>query len=697
MSCEFLLEVLTEEIPANALPGIREQLLTGFREELAEAGFGGCTVATYATLRRMVVHAAGLPAEQPDREEEVTGPPARAAFADDGGPTPAAIGFAKSLGMKVEELRVVKGAKGEVVAGNRRLQGRPAPDVLAEITARVVSGLRFPKSMRWGRGEFTFVRPVHNVVALFSTGAGAERVPLSLFGVPASTATPGHRVVAPDRIELKGMPGFAAYRDALAHAGVALDRSERERVLAEKADVLAREVGCAVRPDPTLLTELAELVEHPGILRGTIASRFLDLPEEVLSTTLRHHQKCLVLTKDGAFAPHFLAVCDRPDDPEGHVQRGNEWVAGARLTDAAFFFAQDHKAPLASRREALAKVLVHQKLGSFADKSDIVASLATIIAETSKAKVNAETLARACALLKLDLTTAMVGEFPELQGVMGGIYAQRDGEPEEVWQAVGDQYTPVGLDGALPRNLLGAVIGVADRLDSLAGMFAIGEVPSGSKDPFALRRAALAVVRICAEAPLPCDLRELSHQALLLRAKSASSDVQSAGQALHEFLQERVRHYLTTVTGVRPDVADAVLTAHWGVVPSDVARAQALEVVRQEPAVAALAEAFKRVRNMVAKSGAGKANAKLLVESAEKALRAHLDGVAKDAKQGVRRGDYLATLRALATLAGPLDAFFTDVLVLCEDKALRAARLALLAEVEKLFLDVADVSRLSAQ
>jgi glycyl-tRNA synthetase beta chain len=697
VSCEYLLEILTEEIPANALPGIREQLLAGFRDELAEAGFGASTVTTYATLRRMVVHAAGLPAVQPDREEEVTGPPVRAAFADDGGPTPAAIGFAKSLGVKVEELRVVKGAKGDVLAGSRRLAGRPTPEVLAEITVRVVPGLRVPKSMRWGRGEHTFVRPVHNVVALFGGDSGVERVPVSLFGVPATTSTAGHRVVAPGRIELKGTVALAAYRDTLARAGVVLDRGERERTLAEKADALAREVGCAVRPDPALLAELSELVEHPGLLRGTIAGRFLDLPAEVLSTTLRHHQKCLLLTKDGALAPHFLAVCDRPDDPEGQVQRGNEWVAGARLTDAAFFFAQDRKAPLAARREALPRVLVHQKLGSFADKSEIVAALAKLVAGAAKAKVSPDALARACVLLKLDLTTAMVGEFPELQGVMGGIYAQRDGEPDEVWQAIGDQYTPAGLEGALPRNLLGAVIGVADRLDSLAGMFAIGEVPSGSKDPFALRRAALAVVRICAEAPLRCDLRALAHEALELRARFAGGETKEAEGALLEFLQERVRYYLTSVTGVRPDVADAVLAAHWGVLADDVARAQALEAVKREPAFASLAEAFKRVRNMVAKGGAGKANAKLLVENAERALRTHLDGVARDVQQAVRRGDYLTALRAFATLAEPLDAFFTDVLVLCEDKTLRAARLALLAEVEKLFLGVADVSRLAAQ
>ncbi|MGD1148128.1 MAG: glycine--tRNA ligase subunit beta [Thermoanaerobaculaceae bacterium] len=692
---EFLLELLCEEIPANALPGVREQLRTGFETELHEAGLAGAAVAAYSTVRRLIIHVADLPATQPDREEEVTGPSVKAAYTADGSPTPAAVGFAKGQGVAVDSLRVVKGPKGEAVAATKQLPGRPVPEVLAEISSRVVRGLHFPKTMRWGRGEHSFVRPVHNVLALFGAGTFRAPVPVELFGVSASSGTFGHRIVAPERIELLGSAGFGAYRARLLRAGVEIGSEERRAVLEEKARALAVGVFCDVKPDPALLSELVELVEHPGVLRGAIAERFLELPEEVLITTLRHHQKCLVLTHEGRVAPYFLAVCDRPDDPDNLIQRGNEWVAGARLTDAAFFFTQDRKTPLSSRSASLGKVLFHQKLGTFAVKAEKIGRLAGTIAAASNANVDSELLARACELAKADLVTAMVGEFPELQGVVGGIYARLDGEGEAVWQAVYDQYTPAGLDGALPRGHVGAVVGVADRLDTLAGLFAAGEMPSGSKDPFALRRAALAIARICAEAPLACDLAAVAREAFALRSDGAGDEARLA--ALLDFLQERVRYYLTTVAAVKPETADAVISAHWGVVPEDVARARALEAVRGEEVFSSLAVAFKRVRNMVGKSGEGRFDAALLKEKAERELLAAVEKAEKEVHRAVGHADYVGGLRSVARLAAPLDLFFTDVLVICEDEDLRAARLALLAGVEKVFLRLADVSRLSAQ
>jgi glycyl-tRNA synthetase beta chain len=368
-------------------------------------------------------------------------------------------------------------------------------------------------------------------------------------------------------------------------------------------------------------------------------------------------------------------------------------VAGARLADAAFFFTHDRKTPFASRRDALDKVVVHQKLGTFLAKAALVERLARSLAAAAGLDVAPESIEKACSLLKLDLTTSMVGEFPELQGVMGGIYARLDGEPEEIWQAIADQYVPVGLEGRLPRGPLAALVGVADRLDTIAGLFAAGEIPSGSKDPFALRRAALAVVRIAAEAPLRCNLAEAARQAVALRTETVPGD---AATPLLAFLEERLRYYLTAVAGVRPEVADAVVVAHWGVVPDDVARARALEAVRGEDVFASLAVAFKRVRNMVAKNGQGKPTGRLLKEPAEKELVAAVTGTEREVGEALERGDHAGGLRALAALAGPLDRFFTDVLVICEDEDLRAARLGLLARVEKVFLRLADVSRLSA-
>lgn len=694
---EFLLEVLCEEIPANALPDVRAQLAAGYRAALAEAGFLGFEVASLSTVRRLIVSVSGLPETQPDRDEEVTGPPVKAAYSGDGSPTQAALGFAKALGVEVGDLRVVKGPKGDVIAGTRHLQGRPTPEVLGEATASVFAGLRFPKTMRWGCGEHLFVRPVHNVAALFGMKSLRTLVPVKVFGVAAGTSTVGHRVIAPERIELAGCKGLSDYVARMRHAGVVVDPGERLRRLSEQAARLAAEVGCEVRPDADLIAEHVELIEHPGVVRGEIEARFLELPEEVLITTLRHHQKCLVLQRDGKVAPYFLAVADRADDPEGHVRRGNEWVSGARLTDASFFFAQDRKTPLEEHAKRLDGVLVHQKLGTYADKAKALVKLMPALAVGPAKALNEDEMELAARLAKADLVTAMVGEFPELQGVVGGIYARLDGVRDIHWQAVYDQYRPAGLDGPLPRGPLGVLLGVADRLDTLAGMFAAGEIPSGSKDPFGLRRAALAVVRICAETNYPLHLTRAVERALQVRSVLSAGAVADANNALSEFMRERVRFYLTAAAGVSGPVADAVLEAGWDVVPEAVARARALEAVRQEPVFADLAVVFKRVRNLVSKSGAGKPADDLLREPAETALLAVLTSVEASVTAAVSAGDHGAGLRALAQLAAPLDRFFTDVLVLCDDARLRDARLALLARVEALFLRLADPSRLTPQ
>jgi glycyl-tRNA synthetase beta chain len=534
---EFLLEVRCEEIPANALGPARAQLAEGFHRALIEAGYEGFEVRAFSTVRRLIVSVSGLDEQQRDREEEAVGPSVKVAYTSDGSPTQAAVGFARSLGVAVEELRVLKGPKGEVISGTRLLRGRPTPEVLADISTSLIGALHFPKTMRWGAGAHTFVRPVHGVVALWGVGSLSDVVPVGLFGVAAGSTTVGHRVMAPAPLELAGCEGFVEYASRLGAAGVIIDPAERHARLTKTAARLATEAGCEVRHDPELEAEHVELVEFPGVVRGEIAERFLELPEEVLITTLRHHQKCLVLTRAGRVAPHFLAVADRADDPEGLVRRGNEWVAGARLTDAAFFFAQDRRETLAARSARLDRIAFHSKLGSYADKSGCVAALAAALAAEAGVAAEAAKLARAASLFKADLGTAMVGEFPELQGVIGGIYARLNGEPAEVWQAIADQYTPAGLEGALPRSRLGALLGVADRLDTLAGFFAVGEVPSGSKDPFALRRAALAVVRVCAEAPLRLDLQAAAAGALGCRTAVAGTKTKGdAAGALRDFL-----------------------------------------------------------------------------------------------------------------------------------------------------------------
>jgi glycyl-tRNA synthetase beta chain len=569
--------------------------------------------------------------------------------------------------------------------------------VLAEVTQRVVPALHFPKRMRWGSGEHEFVRPVHGVVALHGSASLEARVPLTLFGVEATGATVGHRVSSPGAIELLGRKGLAGYGKALAGAGVVLDPAERRNLIEQRAAALAAEVGCEPRRDQGLLDELAELVEYPGVVLGTIDRRFLELPEEVLVTTLRHHQKALALNEGERLAPYFLTVCDRPDDPEGLVRQGNEWVVGARLADAEFFFAHDRQQPLLERAAGLGRVAFHAKLGSYGAKSECVRELAKHVVGRAELPLDVAVVERTVTLVKADLVTSMVGEFPELQGVVGGIYARLDGEPEAVWQAVYDQYTPAGLEGWVPRGTLGAVVGLADRLDTLAGMFAVGEAPTGSKDPLGLRRAALAVVKICAEEPLSVDLQELAGFAYETRSGRLNGAPDGSLESLLGFLKERIRYYLTAAAGVATEVAEAVLEAHWGVVPDDLARATALQAVRQEAVFSDLAVVFKRVRNMLSRERVGSLDEVSLVEPAERALAATLGAVETVVDEAVAAGDHTRALRELARLAAPLDRFFTEVLVLCDDARLRAVRLALLARVERVFLGLADLSRLAGQ
>lgn len=688
MSGKFLFELLCEEIPANALAGVREQLAKGLSDKLSEAGVAASRLAVFSTSRRLSLWAEGLPAETPERVELVSGPPVSVAYAPDGSLTRAGEGFARAQGVSPQELRVVEGPKGKMVAAEKRIPGKPLPALLAEVVPQVVTALHFPKTMRWGEGLYTFVRPVHRVVALWGEGAVNQVIPLKLFGVASGSCTLGHRVTHPGEVALSGVASLEGYLQRLREAGVVLDHAERRVMFRHKAQELAGEVGCRVRPDAALEDEHVELVEYPGLVRGELDPAWLSLPEEVIVTTLRHHQKCLVLEKDGRVAAYFLAVCDRPDDPQGHVRRGNEWVAGARLADAHFFFHQDLKVRLETLAERLETVAFHARLGSYADKARRVKALAARLAEAAGFGELVGHLETAARLAKADLASHMVGEFPELQGVMGGIYARQQGHPPEVWQAIAEQYLPAGQEGPVPQSVSGALLGVADRLDTLAALFSVGEIPTGSKDPFALRRHALSVVRICGEFPLPLALTD----AVLWAAEPFAA----AGAAeLASFLRERERFFLEW-KGVPGPVAEAVLAARWGVVPDDWALATALAALWQTPHFVKLSTAFKRVRNMVGKEGEGKWDPAPLVEPAERDLASRVAGMERELGELAAAKAWEKALELLAGLAEPLDRFFTDVLVMCPDLDLRQARLGLLAKIQTLFLQLADVSKLQA-
>ncbi|MBD3871561.1 MAG: glycine--tRNA ligase subunit beta, partial [Acidobacteria bacterium] len=527
----FLLEILTEEIPAAALPGARRQIAELFGARLAEAGFSDLPIKALSTSRRLAVVVDDLPMRQPDRSEDLTGPPVSAAFAADGSPTPAGEGFARKVGLPLDEVGRVETPKGEYLAATVVHRGRATSEILAEMIPEIVAALRFPKMMRWGDGSHQFVRPVHGVVALLDD----ELVPFEIFGVASGGSTVGHRVHAPESFELATACGYAA---AMAERSVMVDPDHRRTQLDTLAEELAENAGAKVHPDPGLMAEHVELVEWPGLVAGAFEARYLDLPPEVVVTTLRHHQKCLVLEDaDGGLQPGFIAVIDRRDDPEGLVQQGNEWVIGARLADAGFFFAEDRRTPLAEIVPDLERLEFHRILGSLEDKATRVGALAAILANGA---VDPDELRSAARLAKADLLTHMVGEFPELQGIMGGHYLRLEDADDALWSAVRDHYRPVGFEGPVPDSAVGRLLGVADRLDTVAGLFAVGERPSGSKDPFGLRRAAQGAVKIVVESGWDLDLVHAVDAAAAAVAEYGEGDREELTAAVTAFVADRV-------------------------------------------------------------------------------------------------------------------------------------------------------------
>jgi glycyl-tRNA synthetase beta chain len=684
----FTLELRTEEIPANALPGARRQLADGLRSGLAEAGFGDIEVRAASTSLRLIATVKGLPETQADRTERLTGPPTRIAYNEDGSPTKAAEGFAKKAGVEVDELDTETTDKGEYLAATVVHKGRPTPEILAEVVPSVLAAMHFPKMMRWGLGEHFFVRPVHGLVTLF----GADVVPMSCFGVDAGRRTIGHRVHGPEAFDLSSAGALAS---ELADRGVLVDPDKRRSALEARASELAVEAGCRVHPDDELVAEHVELVEYPGLLRGEIDPEYLELPPEVVVTTLRYHQKCLILEhEDGSLAPQFLAVIDRMDDPEGLVRQGNEWVIGARLADARFFFDEDRKRSMEEWAGGLERLEFHRVLGSLAAKADRVGSLAETLAELLDLDLDPGEIRRAAHLVKTDLLTNMVVEFPELQGVMGGHYLRLEGADEALWTAARDHYRPTGFDGEIPTSEMGRVLGVADRLDTIVGLFGVGEIPSGSKDPLGLRRAAQAVVKITADAGWGLDLEAAIAAAFEGLGELVEASAEETIETVRAFMADRVRRYLTDLVGVSGDAADAVMAAGWSDLPELRARAEALDAVRTSPEMRALGLAFKRVKNITEDAADAAVDPSVFEQNEESELYEAAQVFADRLAGCIDNRRFDDAFAAMSELAEILDRFFVEVLVMCDDQEIRDNRVALLTRLRRDFMTLADLSRL---
>jgi glycyl-tRNA synthetase beta chain len=682
---ELLIELRCEELPPLALPALSAALTEGIVRGLDAAQIAHGAVRSFATPRRLAVSVARCAETAPARQVERRGPPLANSFAADGSPTQAALAFAKSCGVAVESLARLTTEKGAWLVHRGTEAGATTVGALPGILAASVAALLSPKRMRWGAGSAEFVRPVHGVVVLF----GTEVVACEILGIAAGRTTVGHRFHAPRPIALKSARNYEA---ALRRAKVIADFGKRRAVIEAGVTALAAAGGGRALLDPALLDEVTALVEWPVPVAGHFEQRFLALPREVVIATVQDHQRYFpVENPDGSLSDAFITVANIDSRDPSRVREGNERVVRPRLSDAAFFWDQDRKLTLAQHAARLAGVTFQARLGSYADKGARVAQLAAWLG----GQVGAGTLvARAAALAKADLMTAMVGEFPELQGTMGRYYAAAEGEPAELCAALEEQYLPRFAGDALPVTATGIALALADKLDTLAGIFAIEQRPTGSKDPFALRRTALGVLRILLERRIELDLPA----ALAVAAAAQPVSRPAAAGEVHAFITERLRGLvLERNDGTTAEMLDAVFAVHPASPLDALARLDALREFLRLPDAAVLAAANKRIANLLRKAPVGSALAlapERFVVAAERDLHAALQAVTPPVEAALARREYREALRLLAGLRAPIDAFFDGVMVMDPDPALQGNRLALLSGVQRAFGAVADLSRL---
>jgi len=714
---DFLIEIGTEELPPKALRALQLAFASDLAAGLAKAGLRHGELKSFATPRRLAAFVRRLAARQPDQKIERRGPPVNAAFDAEGLPTRAAQAFAASCKVSVEELQRREEARGAFLYYVGVRPGAAAVELLPGLVQGALDALPIPRRMRWGAGEAQFVRPVHWIAMLY----GKEVVPATLLGTAAGNLTRGHRFHAPKPLRIASP---AVYEKALRDRGyVVADFEARRSLVSERVSALAAGLGGRALMNEALLDEVTALVEWPVPLTGRFEERFLALPREVLISTLEDHQRYFpVEGADGGLLPCFIAVANIESRDPAKVVEGNQRVVRPRLADAAFFWEQDRKSPLAALAAGLAKVTFQAKLGTLADKTRRIATLAVEIARARGPSGAgdgdpAARARRAAELCKCDLLSAMVGEFPELQGIMGTYYALADGEDSEVATAIREHYQPRGAGDELPSTGTGTTLALADKLDTLAGIFAIGEKPTGTKDPFGLRRAAIGVIRIAIEKRLDLDVARLLDRAVALaredietwaaaNAKPADGARPAAAPAatnvaaeVYDYILERLRAYYLEAPGggVTTEMFDAVLATRPASPLDFDTRLRALSAFLSLPEAVSLAAANKRVANILRKAEASApadVDVAALQAPAERqlfeALRERRDAVSA----ATARKDYAGSLTLLAQLRPAVDAFFDQVMVMDENPRLRANRLALLAQMRELFAGVADLSRL---
>jgi glycyl-tRNA synthetase beta chain len=700
----LLFEIGCEEIPAGMLPGAARELKVILEKYLqAERILSGASVEAWASPRRLTAMCAGVCLRQEDIDREVTGPPRSVAFDAGGKPTRAAESFAAKQGVAVDALYTVHTPRGECVAARQRIAGRSAGALLAEILPKTIAEIPWPKTMYWtGISGARFIRPIRWIVALL----GNKAIGFEWASVRAGNWTAGHRFLGKAKIPVTGAQDYVS---KLRRNFVMVEPRERREKVEREMAKLSSGRKLRVNADAGLLEMVTYLNEYPTAILGGFDAAYLELPEEVLITVMRGHQKYFALRDSkGRLAPHFLAIINMAKDGKGLVQAGHERVLRARFADARFFWQSDQKCRLADNLERLKAVTFQAKLGTYFEKVERVRVVSKWLAEKFQSQglagASPQAADRAALLAKCDLVSGMVGEFSELQGIMGGLYARAQGEPDDVSHAVYDHYLPAGLGDSLPRNLTGATVALADKLDTLAGCFSVGLAPTGSSDPFALRRAALGVVLIILERQLRLSLAEITAKTLkvLLESKTHLPASSTVGSSLKDFLIDRARFIFQQRDGFAQDEINAALAAGSDDLVDAAERIRAIREIRQSVDFGPLAISFKRIRKILEKAGSTEdwklagVNQELFEHDAERSLHRAAQQVARRAEEHKQAGRYREALQEIAGLRPEVDQFFDQVMVMAEQEAVRRNRLTLLLGLLGEFSTIADFSELAA-
>ncbi len=681
---EFLLEVLTEEMPPSHVQTALFQLGEKFEEELLSQNINAKKIEIYGTCRRLIIFG-DLAPKQKDRKEEIIGPPKTVAFQDDGSPAPAAKGFAKSQGVKVNELEIIKTDKGEYLGIKKIEKGKPTQNILSEILPSVISSLSFPKMMRWGSGSFRFSRPIKNILCVLNE----KPLSFSVGGISAGNFTYGHKLHCPKKIKVKT---FREYKATLKKMRVVVNQEERRRMILSQIERKLASLDAECYPDEELLKRLSYDVEYPYVFLGSFPEDYLTLPIEILSTAMREGQRLFSVVKEKKQLPLFLGVADGYRDIKSLIQKGNERVLKARLEDARFFWTQDQKTGVKDRVKDLGKIVFQEKLGSYEDKTQRLKKIVAYLAEKVDAQKIKKQVVQGTELSKVDLLTDMVREFPSLQGKVGGLYAREEGYPAPVWKAVYEHYQPVSLDDESPSSLAGSILSIADKLDSVVGSVGIGIQVTGSKDPFGLRRNAQSICKIILDKKFSFSFSRLLDKVIdVYGAKIREPETHVKNYCL-DFFSNRLR-YIYEKQNYRYDLVNAAISAGIDNIYHSFLRVKALDSLKDSPNFEPLILIFKRVNNILRDQPPFRLNSGLFVEKDERELHTTFCIIRDNVLPLIKKGDFSQAQRIIFRIKSSINNFFDNVLVMADEKRIRRNRLALLQAINKLLVQVADYSQ----